>query len=120
MLYEVITEYPILDPVRYDSVYAYIQSMFQGILQSDEILRADQFDWELTIIDKDVMNAFACPGGKLYFYTGIMKYLDDAAGFAGVLAHEMAHSDRRHATQQMTRITSYNVCYTKLLRQKYQ
>ena len=39
-------EYPILDPVRYDSVYAYIQSMFQGILQSDEILRADQFDWE--------------------------------------------------------------------------
>jgi predicted Zn-dependent protease len=102
-------EFPVLDPVAYPEAYEYMEDMFMSIISSDELKHRDDFDWELTIIDKDVLNAFAVPGGKLYFYTGIMKYLDDAAGFAGVLAHEIAHSDRRHATQQMTQVTGLSL-----------
>ncbi len=102
-------EYPVLDPATNPEVYAYMNEMFQAIIASEDIRYGDRFDWELTIIDKDVLNAFAVPGGKLYFYTGIMKYLDNAAGFAGVLAHEIAHSDRRHATQQMTQVAGLSV-----------
>lgn len=102
-------EFPVLDPVANPEAYEYLQNMFNAIIESDELKHRDDFDWELTIIDKDVLNAFAVPGGKLYFYTGIMKYLDDAAGFAGVLAHEIAHSDRRHSTQQMTQVTGLSV-----------
>ncbi|HEY8399997.1 MAG TPA: M48 family metalloprotease, partial [Cytophagaceae bacterium] len=38
----------------------------------------------------------------LYVYTGIIKYLKAEDHLAGVLAHEIAHSDRRHSTKQMT------------------
>jgi beta-barrel assembly-enhancing protease len=102
-------EYPILDPATNAEAYTYLTTMFNDIVASEDLKHGDDFDWELTIIDQDVMNAFAVPGGKLYFYTGIMKYLDNAAGFAGVLAHEIAHSDRRHATQQMTQVSGLSI-----------
>ncbi len=96
-------EFPILDPSKNPSAYTFMNNMMQEILQSDDFVHKDDFDWEITIIDKDVMNAFAVPGGKMYFYTGIMKYLDNSAQLAGVLAHEMAHIDQRHSTEQMTK-----------------
>lgn len=97
-------DYPILDQATNAAAYQYINKMFQEILQSNEFDHRDDFDWEITIINNgEVLNAFAVPGGKLYFYTGIMKYVDDAATLAGVVAHEMAHADRRHSTQQMTK-----------------
>jgi predicted Zn-dependent protease len=43
----------------------------------------------------------------MYFYTGIIKFLDNEAQFAGVMAHEMAHADRRHTTEQLT--TQYGI-----------
>jgi predicted Zn-dependent protease len=96
-------EYPILDRTTNVAAYQYIDNMFQAILGSKEIKHRNDFDWEINIINKDIKNAFAVPGGKLYFYTGLMKYLDNGANLAGVLAHEMAHADRRHSTQQLTK-----------------
>jgi predicted Zn-dependent protease len=49
-----------------------------------------------------VINAFCVPGGNIYIYSGIIKFLDNEAQFAGVLGHEMAHADRRHTSQQLT------------------
>jgi predicted Zn-dependent protease len=49
------------------------------------------------------MNAFAVPGGRIYFYTGLMKYLDNSANLAGVMGHEMAHVDRRHSSRQLSK-----------------
>jgi predicted Zn-dependent protease len=61
------------------------------------------------------MNAFAVPGGRLYFYTGLIKYLDDAASFAGVLGHEMAHVDLRHSTKTMTDLYGFSFLVSLLL-----
>jgi predicted Zn-dependent protease len=61
------------------------------------------------------MNAFAVPGGKMYFYTGLIKYLDNAADLAGVMAHEMAHIDRRHSTEQMTKQYGFSFLLSVLL-----
>lgn len=109
-------EYPILDPLTNAAVYQYINSMFQAILKSDEIKHRDDFNWKITIINKpDVLNAFAVPGGKLYFYTGIMKYVDDASSLAGVIAHEMAHVDKRHSTQQATKSVGLSVLLSTLI-----
>jgi beta-barrel assembly-enhancing protease len=109
-------QYPILDPATNAAAYQFINSMFQKILQSDEFDHRDDFDWKITIINNNsVLNAFAVPGGKLYFYTGIIKYVDDAATLAGVVAHEMAHADRRHSTQQMTKAVGVNVLLSILL-----
>ena len=96
-------EFPILDPETHADAYQFMNSMMQRILQSDDFVHNQDFDYELTIIDKDVMNAFAVPGGKIYFYTGLLKYLDNAANLAGVMAHEMAHVDRRHSSRQLSK-----------------
>jgi predicted Zn-dependent protease len=96
-------EFPILDPVAYADAYQFVNNMMQRILQSDDFVHKYDFTYEITIINKDVMNAFAVPGGKLYFYTGLMKYLDNAANLAGVMAHEMAHVDRRHSSRQLSK-----------------
>lgn len=95
--------YPILDKSKNPEAYAYIEGMMNEILASDEIHHRNKFPWQVYIIDDDVMNAFAAPGGYLYFYTGIMKYLENGAALAGVMAHEVAHADRRHSTESMTK-----------------
>ena len=49
-----------------------------------------------------MLNAFCTPGGYIYVYTGLIKYLDNEAQLAGVLGHEIAHADLRHVTDQLT------------------
>ena len=96
-------EYPVLDRARYAQAYSRVETIMKSIAQSGEIPNADQFEWKLNLINKPVLNAFAVPGGHLYFYTGLIKYLDDESQLAGVIAHEMAHVGLRHSTAQMTK-----------------
>jgi len=62
-----------------------------------------------------MINAFSLPGGDMYFYTGIIKFLDNEAEFAGVMAHEMAHADRRHSTDQLTKVYGLEILLGVLL-----
>jgi predicted Zn-dependent protease len=95
-------EFKLLDESEYADAYAYLNAMKNAILQSDMVEHADVFPYELAIIDNDsVLNAFATPGGYIYVYTGLIKYLDKADDLAGVMGHEIAHSDRRHSVNQM-------------------
>jgi beta-barrel assembly-enhancing protease len=95
-------EYPIFtsDP----SVKNYIsQRIFEHILSSGQIRSKNVYNYRFEIIDQpEILNAFALPGGSIYLYTGLLKYLDSEAALAGVIGHEIAHADRRHATQRMT------------------
>jgi len=109
------TEYPILDPIEYSDAYDYLNEMLNSILLSEKIKYKSRFEWEITIINKDVMNAFAVPGGRLYFYTGLMKYLDDAASLAGVLGHEVAHVDLRHSTKTLTDVYGISLLVSLLV-----
>ncbi len=108
-------EYPILKKTEYPQAYAYLQDMLDDILASDEILYRDKFNWKITIINSDVINAFAAPGGYLYFYTGLIKYLDNGAQLAGIMAHEVAHTDRRHSTEAMTKQYGFSVLLSILM-----
>lgn len=94
-------EYPILDPADYPEAYAYLEGMMNEILASDEISYRDVFAWKVNIIDSEIQNAFATPGGQLYFYTGLIYTLDKEDDLAGILGHEIAHSDQRHSSKQL-------------------
>ncbi|MFT4786666.1 MAG: putative Zn-dependent protease [Cyclobacteriaceae bacterium] len=95
-------EFPILDPAVYAESYTYLNAMKNAILQSGAVQYEDIFPYELKIIQRDdVLNAFATPGGYIYVYTGLIKYLEKADDLAGVMGHEIAHSDRRHSVNQM-------------------
>jgi len=96
--------YPLLDRAAYPEAYGHLERIRDEILASGEVSLADEFTWELHIIDDDeTLNAFAAPGGYIYVYTGLIRFLDSEDAFAGVLAHEIAHADHRHTTQQLTR-----------------
>ena len=111
-------EFPVLSPTQYADAYDHIYRIRDSILNTGEIYYDDRFVWNVHIIDNDTMlNAFATPGGHLYFYTGIIKYLDNEAQFAGVMAHEMAHSDLRHSTNQLTKAYGVQILFSILLGQ---
>jgi len=109
-------EYPILSPSANPQAYGHLRAIRDALLMSDDLHYADEFSWDVYIIDNDeVLNAFCVPGGKMYFYTGIIKFLDNEAEFAGVMAHEMAHADRRHSTKTMTKQYGFSILLSALL-----
>ncbi len=59
-----------------------------------------KLDYEFKIVDSPVINAFALPGGYVYFTRGIMAHFNNEAEFAGVLGHEIGHITARHAVIQ--------------------
>lgn len=96
-------DYPILDSAAYPQAYAHLYRMRNALLATGKIQYADKFPWQIRIIhDDNTLNAFCAPGGYIYVYTGLIKYLRTEAQLIGVLGHEMAHADRRHTTQLLT------------------
>lgn len=103
-------EYPILNPERYPQTYEYLNSIVDQILDSGELSYRDVFAWKVYIIqDDNTLNAFATPGGYIYVYSGLIKYLDREDDLAGVLGHEIAHADMRHSTRQLQKIYGLNM-----------
>jgi len=96
-------DYPVLDQAAYPEAYQHIYRIRDSILNTGLLHYEDQFEWKVYIIHDDTMlNAFATPGGYMYFYTGIIKFLENESQFAGVMAHEMSHADLRHSTSMLT------------------
>ena len=63
------------------------------------------------ILDSPVVNAFAVPGGYVYFTRGIMAHFNNEAEFAGVLGHEIGHITARHSVSQQTNATLAQVLF---------
>jgi predicted Zn-dependent protease len=59
--------------------------------------------YNFRIVDSEILNAFAVPGGYVYFTRGIMAHFNNEAEFAGVLGHEIGHITARHSVSQQTR-----------------
>ena len=58
--------------------------------------------YQFFIVDSPVVNAFAVPGGYVYFTRGIMAHFNNEAEFAGVLGHEIGHITAKHAARQQS------------------
>jgi predicted Zn-dependent protease len=58
--------------------------------------------WEFTVLDTDVVNAFALPGGKIFATRGLLERLDNEAQLAGVLGHEIGHVTARHVNERLS------------------
>ena len=59
--------------------------------------------YNFRIVDSDILNAFAVPGGYVYFTRGIMAHFNNEAEFAGVLGHEIGHITARHTVVQQSK-----------------
>jgi predicted Zn-dependent protease len=57
--------------------------------------------WKFTILDSDIINAFALPGGQVFISRGLMQQMTNEAQLAGVLGHEIGHVTARHINDRM-------------------
>lgn len=59
--------------------------------------------WEFTLLDSDVLNAFALPGGKVFISRGLAERLSNEAELAFVLGHEVGHVTAQHVDERLSR-----------------
>jgi predicted Zn-dependent protease len=74
-------------------IHAYFEDMGYRVASHSD--RPDK-SFTFVILDQDVVNAFAAPGGVIALYTGLILAADDENEVAGVLAHEVAHVTQQH------------------------
>lgn len=68
-----------------------------------KISHRPNLEWHVKILDSPVVNAFAVPGGYLYFTRGILAHFNSEAEMIGVLGHEMGHVTARHSVSQQSK-----------------
>lgn len=57
--------------------------------------------YQFTVISSDQINAFAAPGGFIYFYTGLLQLMETESELAAVIAHEISHVVARHGIKRL-------------------
>jgi predicted Zn-dependent protease len=70
--------------------------------------RAD-LNWQFAVVNSDMVNAFALPGGFIYVNRGVLERASNMSEVAGVLGHEIEHVVRRHSVKQMENAQGANV-----------
>ncbi len=70
-----------------------------------------EYEWQVSLIDDQQINAFCLPGGKIVVYTGILPVAQNEAALATVMGHEMAHATSRHGAQ---RVLQQNLAQTAM------
>ncbi|MEO7394102.1 MAG: M48 family metalloprotease, partial [Chitinophagaceae bacterium] len=68
--------------------------------QMAAISHRPKLDYGFRVVNSEILNAFAVPGGYVYFTRGIMAHFNSEADFAGVLGHELGHITQRHGVAQ--------------------
>jgi predicted Zn-dependent protease len=68
-----------------------------------------EIEWEFTLLDSAVINAFALPGGKVFITRGLVERMDNEAQLAGVLGHEIGHVTAQHTSQRISQHLGLNL-----------
>lgn len=64
--------------------------------------RIEGYDWSFNLVASDQVNAWAMPGGRVVFYTGILPITATEQGLAVVMGHEVAHAIAQHGNERMS------------------
>lgn len=64
--------------------------------------RVKNYRWEFNLVNQNIVNAWAMPGGKVVVYQGLLPVAQSDAGLAVVMGHEIAHAIARHGNERMT------------------
>lgn len=97
----VIEEYG--QPVRLSPArQKWVDTIFNDIVARAK--RRKEITYRLSILDSQVVNAFAAPGGYIFITTGLLRHIgDDADALANVLGHEVAHVEHKHGMNTLMR-----------------
>lgn len=77
---------------------AYVNEVGQKIVK---VCDRQDIEYHFTVIESDQINAFAAPGGYVYFYTGLLRIMNNEAEMSAVMAHEISHVVARHGVKRL-------------------
>src|SRR5579864_3928320 len=89
----------------------YVNRVGQNLVRNSDA----KVPFTIKVVDSDVINAMALPGGFFYVNSGLILAADNEAELAGVMAHEIAHVAARHTTRQLTRYQFINYASLPLI-----
>jgi predicted Zn-dependent protease len=94
---QVVKEYGVFEDSK---LTAYLNDFCQRL---GKVSHRPQLTYRFKIVDVSVVNAFAVPGGYVYFSRGILATLNSEAELAGVMGHEIGHIAARHSAKQYSK-----------------
>lgn len=68
-------------------------------------------EYHFKVIESDQINAFAAPGGFVYFYSGLLREMDNESEMAAVMAHEISHVVARHSVRNIQAALGVSMAY---------
>ena len=83
-----------------DQLQAWVTDLGNSLARVSE---RPNLPWSFKLLDDDLINAFALPGGFIYVTRGILGYMNSEAELMGVLGHEVGHVTARHTANRITR-----------------
>ena len=95
-----VTEKPLPDSLWQD----YLDEVGQRLVA---VCDRRDISYRFTVIESDQINAFAAPGGYIYFYTGLLGLMETEAELAAVMAHEVA----RHGIKRLQAAMGVSLAY---------
>ncbi|HNY31106.1 MAG TPA: M48 family metalloprotease [Fibrobacteria bacterium] len=111
-------EYPIYEATSSEKreFQTYVEETFQSVYSAMPKSERPSYPFKIAIVDRrDVVNAFAVPGGFVYVYTGIINKAENESELAGVLAHEMAHISHHHYRDAVMKQAGLSILLDALL-----
>ena len=78
----------------------YVQQLGSSLAAKSE---RPELPWTFRVLDDEIVNAFAAPGGYIYVTRGILAHLNSEAELATVLGHEIGHVTARHSANQISK-----------------
>ncbi len=99
-----LTEKELADP----QWQAYLNEVGQRIVA---ICDRKDITYRFRVVESEQINAFAAPGGYIYFYTGLLKMMDSEAELAAVVAHEISHVVARHGIKRLQAAMGVSLAY---------
>jgi predicted Zn-dependent protease len=81
-----------------DKLNEYVNKVGKGLAQ---FAGRPEIEFRFAVIDSDIVNAFAAPGGYIFVTKGALKNMDDEAELAAVLSHEIAHITEKHIVKEL-------------------
>ncbi|HEY9069996.1 MAG TPA: M48 family metalloprotease [Candidatus Ozemobacteraceae bacterium] len=91
----------------------WVKSVFERIKPN---FRERGFDYNITLLNDSTVNAFAIPGGNIFIYKGMLDFVGSDDELAAVLAHELAHAERRHSLKQLRQSTAFQLLLQKAVK----
>ena len=100
---------------KYEAQYGLLQDSYQQerVNRIGQRLAAvcgrNEITYSFKVLNCDEINAFACPGGFIYVYSGLLDFMPTDTELAGVLGHEVGHVAKKHTVHQIEKALGANI-----------